>query len=101
VEDFSFTTHTLSPEALAYLCQALYQKEPEIYLLGIRGYKFSLGEQLSPRAEENFQRAFSFFIKLLKNVIKFGLSSAIIRNLETIKSRGKSYGKKQKRSSGA
>jgi len=46
----SFTTHHLSPEALLYLTQVLYERNPEVWLLGIRGYRFSLGEKLSPKA---------------------------------------------------
>ncbi|HRD02831.1 MAG TPA: hydrogenase maturation protease [Candidatus Saccharicenans sp.] len=98
--NYSFTTHNLSPEALIYLTQLLYEKRPEAWLLGIRGYRFSLGEKLSAEARHNFDQAYKFFIKFLKIVTTSGLASAIIEFEAEISSRGKKYGAKEKRTSG-
>lgn len=90
----SFTTHHLSPEALLYLTRVLYDKNPETWLLGIRGYKFSLGEKLSPEAQENFEAACEFLVKVLMAVITSGSPSAIIDFKTSISSRGKKHGAK-------
>jgi len=95
-EDSSFTTHHLSPEALLYLTQILYERSPEVWLLGIRGYKFSLGEKLSPKARANFDQAYKCFIKFLKIVTTSGLASAIIDFQPPTSSRGKKHGAKEK-----
>jgi len=92
----SFTTHHLSPEALLYLTQVLYERNPEVWLLGIRGYRFSLGEKLSPKARENFDQAYKRFIKFLKIVTTSGLASAIIDFQSPTSSRGKKHGAKEK-----
>jgi hydrogenase maturation protease len=100
-EDSSFTTHHLSPEALLYLTQVLYERNPGVWLLGIRGYKFSLGEQLSPKAQENFGAACKFLVKVLRAVITSGSPSAIIELQTKTLSRGKKHGAKEKRTAGA
>jgi hydrogenase maturation protease len=105
VKNFSFTTHAVSPNAVGYLCRTLYRKSPEIYILGIRGYDFEVGEDLSSKARQNLKEALSFFVTILKNVTPDRKISAIIKiliekNLKKRKER-KSHGKKQKRSSGA
>ncbi|HOE13432.1 MAG TPA: hydrogenase maturation protease [Candidatus Saccharicenans sp.] len=100
-EDSSFTTHHLSPEALLYLTQILYERSPEVWLLGIRGYKFSLGEKLSPKARANFDQAYKCFIKFLKIVTTSGLASAIIDFQPLTSSRGKRHGAKEKRIAGS
>ncbi len=92
----SFTTHHLSPEALLYLAQVLYDKNPETWLLGIRGYRFSLGEKLSPKGRENFDQAYKRFIKFLKIVTTSGSPSAIIDFQSSTSSRGKKHGAKEK-----
>jgi len=92
----SFTTHHLSPEALLYLTQVLYEKNPEVWLLGIRGYRFSLGEKLSPKAQENFEAACEFLVKVLRAVISSGSPSAIIDFQSSTSSRGKKHGAKEK-----
>lgn len=96
VEDSSFTTHHLSPEALLYLTQVLYEKNPEVWLLGIRGYRFSLGDKLSQKARGNFEEAYRFLVKLLKAVISSGQPSAIIDFQSSTSSRGKKHGAKEK-----
>jgi len=65
---YSFTTHALTPEAVLDLCQSLYGKRPEAFLLAIRGYDFEIGEGLSPAAEKNLQAALKFFLKNVKKI---------------------------------
>jgi len=99
--NFTFTTHSLSPEAVAFLSEALYGKKPEILTLAIRGYEFAVGEGLSPGAGKNLEAALNFFMK------KFGTrqarprTSAIIKESEKRHLKRSQHGKKQKRSPGS
>lgn len=64
--NFTFTSHALSAEVVAYLAQSLCRKSPEVYLLAIRGYEFEISESLSAAAQKNLERALSFFKEKIK-----------------------------------
>lgn len=100
VKDFSFTSHSLSPEAVAYLCQELYKKTPDIMTLAIRGYEFEVGEGLSPAARDNLEAALEFLMKKLKCAAG-PRSSAIMNKPRRLKSKRNRHGKEKKRSPGA
>jgi len=58
----SFTTHSVAPEAVLALARELFHREPEAWLLGIRGHDFdAFGEELSPRGRANLMEAVRFF----------------------------------------
>ncbi len=61
--DFTFTTHALTPEAVLFLCQDLYQKFPKAYTLKIQGSDWALKIGLSDFATENLDKALGFFNK--------------------------------------
>ena len=63
----SFTTHAASPAYILKLCQELFQKDPLVLLLHIKGYKWEFREGLSERAAENLQAAFRYMIGILEN----------------------------------
>lgn len=54
---FSYSTHQISPAAVAYLCSTLFDARPDIFLLQIPGYRWEIGEGLSGKAQENISRA--------------------------------------------
>ncbi len=57
-KDDSYTSHTLTPAALLYIYQQIYQRNaPPTFLLRIRGYHFELGDALSDQASRNLQAA--------------------------------------------
>lgn len=57
----TFTTHTLSPQALLQIYREVLQAEPPpSFLLTIRGERFELGTPLSPEAQEHLEQAFGF-----------------------------------------
>ena len=59
--DSSYTSHSLSPQALlAVYQQTRQQHPPPTYLLTIRGYSFELGSPLSDQAECNLDQALDF-----------------------------------------
>jgi len=65
-KNFAFTTHTMPPEALLYLCRLLYNYTPQAHILGIRGYEYSLGKSITRKASENLNAAIDFLINFLK-----------------------------------
>ena len=63
----SFTTHSVSPNAILTMSRELFDAEPEGWLLGIRGYEFSdFGEGLSDRARRNLRQAVDFVSSALR-----------------------------------
>ena len=57
-KDSSYTSHALTPAALLFIYQQIYQRNaPPTFLLRIRGYHFELGDLLSDRASNNLQAA--------------------------------------------
>ncbi len=57
----SFSSHSVTPGGLLALTAELYGREPEAWLLGVRGYDFDrFEESLSPAARENLDAAAAF-----------------------------------------
>jgi hydrogenase maturation protease len=56
-------THHLQPEGLAALLESLYQRSPLMWLVSVQGEDFGFGEELSPGAMENAQRASSEIVQ--------------------------------------
>ena len=65
----SFTTHAASPGYVLQLCKELFQKEPLVLLLHIKGYEWALREGLSKRAMENLDQATEYMQSLLADPI--------------------------------
>ena len=63
--DVSFTTHAASPGYILHLCKDLFQEEPLVYLLKIKGYEWAFQAGLSEQAGENLDQAFVFMQGLL------------------------------------
>ena len=55
-----FTMHAASPAYVLALCQKIYSKFPETYLLQIRGYEWEFKEGISSKAEKNLGKAVEF-----------------------------------------
>lgn len=61
-KDDSYTSHALTPSALLYVYQQIFQRSvPAAFLLRIRGYRFALGDNLSQQAIDNLDAALQFF----------------------------------------
>ena len=50
-------SHHLPPEKLLHYVWLIYQKEPEAWLLSVRGYDFDFSDSLSPDAQANAEEA--------------------------------------------
>jgi hydrogenase maturation protease len=61
-------SHALGPEAVLAIAAGLYGKTPDARLLAIRGYRWTLGEGLSAKAEANLALALDFLEGFLKEV---------------------------------
>ncbi len=61
----TYTTHALDPEAILALCNEVYGKIPEAYVLKIKGYNWELDEKLSESARKNLQGALSLVSEFL------------------------------------
>jgi len=67
-EDATFTTHSVSPEAILFLARTCFQAQTHGYVLGIRGYEFNeFGERLSPKALANLDAATVFLTERLQD----------------------------------
>lgn len=55
-----FTMHAVSPAYILDLCNKIYNKNPQTYLLHIKGYKWELKEEITPEANENLLQAVEF-----------------------------------------
>jgi hydrogenase maturation protease len=64
----SFSSHSVSASRLLGMVDELFGKQPETWMLAIRGYDFNeFGEQLSAQAEQNLEAAVDFLKKRLMN----------------------------------
>ncbi len=64
----SFGTHTLSPGALLYLAESIFDVHVEAYVFAIRGYEFDrFEERLSAQAREGFKTSCDFLLQQLSH----------------------------------
>ena len=57
-----FTMHAVSPAFVLDICQKIYEKNPQTYLLHIKGYQWEFKEELSINGKKNLNKA----LELLK-----------------------------------
>jgi hydrogenase maturation protease len=56
----AFSTHAMAPESVLALCGELYGKQPEVWLLTIRGYAWEPAAAPTPAAQANLAAALAF-----------------------------------------
>ncbi len=67
----SINTHALSPgDCLRVYRQVVGVTEPKCYVLGIRGYAFDLGADLSVAAAANLEAALAYLLDWLPKVLQ-------------------------------
>lgn len=65
-KEVSFSSHSISPEALMDMSNNMLDGRTQGYILGIRGYEFNeFGEQLSAKALTNLNEAVAFVEKVI------------------------------------
>lgn len=78
--DPTYTTHELSPAALLHVCRTvLHTPPPPAWLLGIRGYRWELGEDPTPGALANLDAALVWFDRWLADASAPPLPAAVSR----------------------
>ena len=63
-----FTMHAVSVSFVLDLCQKVYHKSPETYVLHIKACEFDFIEALTPQAEENLLAAFEFLKRFIQQI---------------------------------
>ncbi|MCK5785166.1 MAG: hydrogenase maturation protease [Candidatus Sabulitectum sp.] len=64
----SFSSHSISADALMAMAEDLLSSKAEGYMLGIRGYEFNeFGERISQNARRNLDEALVFMKQALKD----------------------------------
>jgi hydrogenase maturation protease len=61
VEKEEFTMHAVHPGFVLALCNKMFDKAPESYLVHMKGYEWHLKEGLTEKAQENLEKALEFF----------------------------------------
>lgn len=55
-----FTMHAVSPAFVLNLCNEIYNKFPECFLIHIKGYEWDFAEGLTDKAKDNMLKAVEF-----------------------------------------
>jgi hydrogenase maturation protease len=65
-ENSAFTSHLADPETILAIAERYYNKVPEAWLLGIRGYAFdNFIERLTERATDNLRHAVNLISRII------------------------------------
>ncbi|MEA3479982.1 MAG: hydrogenase maturation protease [Bacteroidota bacterium] len=70
----AFTTHAASPGYIVKLCTELFNKNPLVLLLHIKGYQWEFKEEISDQASDNLDKAFEY-MKIKLNNLPLTISS--------------------------
>ncbi len=62
-----FSMHAVSPSYIFNLCNIIYNKAPDTYLLHIKGYKWDFLKEMTEQAENNLTKAYDFLMKFILN----------------------------------
>jgi len=57
--------HAVSPAYVLHLSQKLFNKSPETYVMGIKGYEWDFKEDLSDCAKLNLEQGFQYLTRKL------------------------------------
>jgi len=72
--------HAVSPSYVLHLSEKLFNKKPDAYVLGIKGYEWEFKEGLSDNAKLNLEQAFQFLTRQMADwaVIKKNLPISML-----------------------
>lgn len=73
-----FTMHAMYPGFILHLCESLYGKSPDTYLLSIKGYEFEFIEGISTNAQSNLEMA----LELAIEIFSIPTTSEVLQNLK-------------------
>lgn len=61
-----FSMHAVSTSFVLDLCKKMYDKEPDVYLLHIKGYEWEFMEELTSGALSNLDKAFDLLLNIFQ-----------------------------------
>lgn len=64
-DKIEFSMHAVSPAYVLHLSEKLFNKKPQTYIMGIKGYEWDFKEGLSDNAILNLEQAFQFLTRQL------------------------------------
>lgn len=64
----NFTSHSLTPEHVLWLCESLFNYSPTSYIMAIEGIQWELGKELTPKAAENLTKSILFLESHIKTL---------------------------------
>lgn len=65
--EFAFSTHALSPASILALCQQVYSRSPDSWLMAIGGEEWELQFGLTEAGERRLKAAWEYFINTATN----------------------------------
>lgn len=65
LKTIEMSTHSMRPESVLALCEELFGRKPEAYLITIRGYSWMPSEALTGKAGDNLRAALEHVQKLI------------------------------------
>jgi hydrogenase maturation protease len=71
-----FSTHGAEPGGVLLIAAHAFDRRPEAWLLGIRGYEFDLSDRLTPGARANLALALDLVVPLLRGERTFAEAAA-------------------------
>ncbi len=74
--EVTFTTHAMAPGSVLALCQELYGKRPDTYLLELRGFEWDMGEGVSAQGAQVLRQAIAFVEPLLRGGEREAIAAA-------------------------
>ena len=64
-----FTMHAMDPEFVLHLCQSLYDKYPDTFLVHLKGYDFDFQVKITDRAKRNLNTVTNILKDLLSDPV--------------------------------
>jgi hydrogenase maturation protease len=66
--EVKYTLHAASPGYILELCHEMYGKQPETWLMHIKGYEWDFREGLTELAKKNLQKALERFCRWIEDM---------------------------------
>ncbi len=64
-KNITFTTHSINAESILAICEEYFGSAPETWMLGIKGYDFTIGEGITDKSQKNLEIAWQYLNKIL------------------------------------
>lgn len=71
-ESIAFSTHALTPESVLAVCNELYSKNPDAWIITIKAEKWGVNEPMTQGAKGNLKAALEFIKPVLMDPKGFG-----------------------------